>query len=179
MKSSTKLILTILHVIAWIIFLGLCVKTGAILYSFFVSLAMTPEGAKNLYMELNLSALYHYDRVYYIIIVSTIIVLSALKALLFYFVVKIFLKINFVKPFSEDVSRFISLIGYVALGIGVLTEIISKNCDWLAKQGVSFPDMRSVLGGADEFLLLGAVIFMISQVFKRGIEIQTENELTV
>src|SRR5262245_56938170 len=124
MKSSTKLILTILHVIAWIIFLGLCVKTGAILYSFFVSLAMTPEGAKNLYMELNLSALYHYDRVYYIIIVSTIIVLSALKALLFYFVVKIFLKINFVKPFSEDVSRFISLIGYVALGIGVLTDII-------------------------------------------------------
>lgn len=179
MKPTTKLILTILHVIAWIIFLGLCVKTGAILYSFIVSLAMTPEGAKNLYMELNLSGLYHYDRVYYIIIVSSIIVLSALKALLFYFVVKIFLRINFVKPFSEDVARFISLIGYLALGIGVLTEIVNKSCDWLARQGVTFPDLQSVLGGADEFLLLGAVIFMISQVFKRGIEIQTENELTV
>ncbi len=179
MKPTTKLVLAILHVIAWIIFLGLCVKTGAILYSFFVSLAMSPEGAKNLYMELNLSSLYHFDRVYYIVLVSTIIVLSALKALLFYFVVKIFLKINFVKPFSADVSRFIAMIGYLALGIGVLTEIANKNCDWLVKQGVTFPDLQSVLGGGGEFLLLGAVIFMISQVFKRGIEIQTENELTV
>src|SRR5690349_9829629 len=118
MKPTTKLVLTILHVIAWIIFLGLCIKTGAILYSFFVSLALNPEGAKNLYMELNLSGLYNYDKVYYILIASTIIVLSALKALMFYFVVKIFLKINFVKPFSEEVSRFISLIGYLALGIG-------------------------------------------------------------
>ncbi|HEV8506044.1 MAG TPA: helix-turn-helix domain-containing protein [Chitinophagaceae bacterium] len=37
-----------LHVIAWIVFLGLCVKTGAILYSFFVSLAINHEGAKNI-----------------------------------------------------------------------------------------------------------------------------------
>jgi hypothetical protein len=179
MKPTTKVILTILHIISWIIFLGLCVKTGAILYSFFVTLAMNPEGAKNLYMELNLSNLYNFDKGYYIVLVSSIIVVSSLKALLFYFVVKIFLKINLVKPFSEDVSRLISGIGYVALGIGILEEIVSKNCDWLVTQGVTLPDLQSVLGGGGEFLLLGAVIFIISQVFKRGIEIQTENELTV
>src|SRR6185436_7790847 len=115
MKPTTKVIMTMLHVISWIIFLGLCVKTGAILYSFFVTLAINPDGAKNLYMELNLSNLYNFDKGYYIVLVSSIIVVSSLKALLFYFVV--FLKINLVKPFSEDVSRLISGIGYVALGI--------------------------------------------------------------
>jgi hypothetical protein len=179
MKPTTKLILTILHVIAWIIFLGLCIKTGALLYSFFVSLAINSEGAKNLYMGLNLSGLYDFDKVHYIALASLIIVLSALKALLFYFVVKIFLKINLVNPFSKDVSLLISKIGYLSLFIGIVTVFASKDCDWLAKQGVSFPDLQSVLGGAGEFLLLGAVIFIISQVFKRGIEIQTENELTV
>jgi len=179
MKPTTKLILTILHVIAWIIFLGLCIKTGALLYSFFVSLAISPEGAKNLYMGLNLSELYDFDKVHYIALASLIVVLSALKALLFYFVVRIFLKINLVNPFSKDVSLLISKIGYLSLFIGIVTVFANKDCDWLVKQGVSFPDLQSVLGGAGEFLLLGAVIFIISQVFKRGIEIQTENELTV
>src|SRR5690349_992772 len=117
MKPTTKVILTILHVVSWIIFLGLCIKTGAFLYSFFVSLAINPDAAKNLYMGLNLSNIYYFDKGYYIVLASSIIVVSALKALLFYFVVKIFLKINLVKPFSEDVSRLISGIGYVALGI--------------------------------------------------------------
>jgi hypothetical protein len=44
---------------------------------------------------------------------------------------------------------------------------------------VSFPDLQAYLGGGAEFLLLGGIIFMIAEVFKRGIEIQTENELTV
>jgi hypothetical protein len=179
MKPTTKLILTILHVIAWIIFLGLCVKTGAILYSFFVSLAINPMGAKNLYLGLNLSRLYNFDIGHYITVVSLIIILSGLKAFLFYLVIKMFLKINLVAPFSTDVSLLISRISYVALGIGILTVIANKYCDWLTKRGVAFPDLQAVLGGAGEFLLLGAIIFIIAQVFKRGIEIQTENELTV
>ncbi len=179
MKPTTKLVLTMLHVTAWIVFLGLCVKTGAILYSFFVSLAINHEGAKNLYIGLDLSGLYNFDRGHYITVASFIVILSGLKAFLFYLAVKIFLKINLVNPFSEDISLLISRIGYLALGIGILTVIANKYCEWLVKKGVAFPDLQSVLGGAGEFLLLGGIIFIIAQVFKRGIEIQTENELTV
>jgi len=60
-----------------------------------------------------------------------------------------------------------------------VTATANKYCDWLTKKGVTFPDLQPVLSGAGEFLLLGAIIFIIAQVFKRGIEIQTENELTV
>ena len=179
MKSNTKQVLKVLHVIAWIIFLGLCIKTGALLYSFFVSLAINPEGAKNLHLGLDLSNLYKYDTWHYITIVAYIIFLSGLKAYLFYLVIKIFLKINLVQPFSTEISFLVSKIGQVALGIGVLTLFALIYIAWLTDKGISFPDMQQYLGGAGEFLLLGGIIFVISQVFKRGIEIQSENELTV
>ena len=94
-------------------------------------------------------------------------------------VINIFLKINFVQPFSAGVSFLISKIGQVALGIGVFTLVALSYITWLTKKGVTFPDLQQYLGGAGEFLLLGGFIFIIAQVFKRGIEIQSENELTV
>jgi hypothetical protein len=168
MKSLTKLVLATLHVIAWIVFLGLCVKTGAILYSFFVSLAINHEGAKNIYMGLNLSGLYNFDSGHYITVALFVIVLSGLKAYLFYLAVTIFLKINMVNPFSEDVSLLISRIGYLSLGIGILAVIANKYCDWLIKKGVAFPDMQSVLGGCRRIFAFRWIIFIIAQVFKRG-----------
>jgi Protein of unknown function (DUF2975) len=179
MKSRTKQVLLVLHIIAWIIFLGLCVKTGSILYSFFVSLAINAEGAKNLHLGLDLSDLYRFNTRHYVTIVLYIVFLSGLKAYLFYLVIKIFQKINFVNPFSTEVSFLISKIGQVALGIGVLTLVAVGYVAWLTKQGVTFPDLQQYLGGGGEFLLLGGIIFIIAQVFKRGIEIQSENELTV
>lgn len=179
MKIATKQVLRILHIVSWIIFIGLCIKTGSILYSFFVSLAINAESAKNLHMGLDLSDLYGFSTRHYVTIVSYIIVLSALKAYIFYLVIKIFLKINFVQPFSTDVSLLISKISHVALGIGILTVVANGYTSWLTKKGVTFSDLEQYLGGAGEFLLLGAIIFIIAQVFKKGIEIQSENELTV
>jgi Protein of unknown function (DUF2975) len=179
MKSKTKPILQVLHILSWIIFIGLCVRTGAILYSFIVSLFVNTEGAKNLYAGLNLSSLFSYDRVQYCVVVLLIVFVSGLKAYVFYVVIKIFLKINFVHPFSDTVSRFISRIGYIALFIGILSIIGFSYCDWLGKKGVEFPDLYHFIGAGVEHLLFAGVIVFISQVFKRGIEIQTENELTV
>ena len=179
MKTKTKQILATMNFMAWIIFIGLCIKTGAILYSFFVSLVINPVGAKNLYLGLNLSDLYNFNIWHYAAIVSLIIFLSGLKAYIFYLVTKIFLKINFVHPFSTDVSLLISRISYVALGIGILTLAANGYAEWLIKRGVTFPDLQAHLGGGGEFLFFAGVVFFIAQVFKKGIEIQSENELTV
>ena len=179
MKASTKGILTVLHVVSWIIFIGLCIRAGAILYTSIVSVYINPEGAKNLYSGLNLWSLYDYDTTYYTIIVSLIIIITALKALIFYQVIKIFSKINYVTPFSPQIASLISMIGYISLGVGILTKMTNGYCEWLGKKGVSFPDTSNVLGAGTEFLLFAGVIVFIAQVFKRGIEMQTENELTV
>ena len=109
MKIETKQILTIIHILAWIIFIGVCLKTGAILNSFFISsffisLFINPVAAENLHLGLNLSDLYHFNITHYTIIVTLIIFLSALKAYIFYLVIKIFSKINFVNPFNTEIS---------------------------------------------------------------------------
>jgi hypothetical protein len=179
MKSQSKPILKVLYVLAWIIFIGLCIRTGAILYSAFVSLAINPEGAKNLYAGLNFSSLYNYDKVYYILIVTLISLVSALKAYVFYLVIKIFQKINIVEPFSETIAKYISSIGYIALFIGILSIMGTNYCDWLSRKGVVFPDITHFIGAGIEHILFAGVIVFISQIFKRGIELQSENELTV
>lgn len=179
MKSKTTQTLLIIHIIAWIIFIGLCIKTGAILCSVFVSFIINPEGAKNLYLGLDLSALYHFDIGHYIGMVSFIIVIAFLKAYIFYLVIRIFLKINLVNPFSKEISLLISGIGDTALGMGILTLLANSYYRWLEKKGMALPDLGSYLDGAGEFLMLGGIIFIIAQVYKKGIEIQTENDLTI
>ena len=176
---NTKQILKAMHIIIWIVFIGLCIRTGALLYSFFVSLFINPEAAKNLYAKLNLSELYRYSIRDYTTIVFYVISLSALKAYTAYLVIKIFLKINFVQPFSINISSLISKISYVSLGIGILTLIATVYSEGLIKKGIALRDLQHYTGGASEFLFFGGIIFIISLVFKRGIEIQSENELTI
>ncbi|MGC4099734.1 DUF2975 domain-containing protein [Ferruginibacter sp.] len=179
MKAGTKQILTVIHILAWVVFIGLCIKTGALLYSTFVSLFINEAAIHKLYMELNLADLYHFDKGYYILIMLLIIFLSALKAFIFYLVIKIFLKINLVHPFSKEVYKLITAISIVGLTIGLFAISASNYTDWLIKKGVHFPAMQEYVGGGSEFIFFAGIIFFIAQVFKRGMEIQTENELTV
>ncbi len=164
-----------MHFIFWIIFLGLCIQTGAIIYSFFVSLFINPEGANNLYSGLNLSGLYAFSIKNYVSMVSLIISLSALKAYLAFLVIKIFLKFDFSSPFNAAVVSLITQISHLALGTGVLAIIANGYSRWLAKKGVAV--LQNWEGG--EFLFLAGIIFIIAEVFKKGFEIKTENDLTV
>ena len=174
-----------MRITVWILFIGLCIQAGTLLYSFWVSLFINPEGSKNLDLGLNLSALYAGSIEHYSIMVLLLICLSGLKAYIFYVVIKIFQKINFVHPFSPEIARLIKLIGYVALGTGVLNLAANSYSEWLIENGFAkyalqqYASLEKFLGGGAEFILLGGIIFIISQVFNRGIEIQTENELTV
>src|ERR1041385_5970576 len=118
-KTKAKRILTVLHVLAWIVFFGLCVKTGAILISFFISLAANAEAAKNLHLGLNLYDLKRFSLWHYSTMVLFVASLTALQAYMFYQVIRIFLKINLVLPFSTDVATLITRISYIALACAI------------------------------------------------------------
>ncbi len=179
MKKNTKQILSVLQVATWIIFIGLCIKAGAILFSFLVSLFIDPAGAKNLYLELNLYALKDYSTFHYVRLGSLLVLLWILKAYLFYFVIKIFLKINFVHPFSTEIAALILKISYVALAIGVFSVTGNAYAEWLTEESVVLPVLDEHLGGGAEYLFFAGIIYFIAQIFNKGIEIQSENELTV
>lgn len=180
MKTKTKQILAVLKVVSWIIFFGLCIQTGALIYTFIYSF-FNPVVAQNLYMGLDLSHLYDLDMGNYAFIVASLIILSGLKAFIFYLVVKIFLTINFQNPFNIKVASLLARISYIAFAVWILIFVNNMCIDSLIADGaeISQLNLQPYLGGGSEFFFLGMIVFIISQVFKRGIELQSENELTI
>ncbi len=42
------------------------------------------------------------------------------------------------------------------------------------------PELNKLeIGGADVWIFMGIILFVIAQFFKRGLEIQSENDLTI
>ena len=174
MKTNTKQILEILKVFAWIIFIGLCIKTGAIIFSFIISL-FNSEAAANLYLGQDLSDVFASGIWGYVLINSFLIAIAGLKAYMFYLVVQLFTAINLEQPFSQSVGALLLKLSRVALGIGILAFIFNAYAKWLYKAGIPF----DYDGSSTEFLFLAGIVFVIAQIFKRGLELQDENELTV
>jgi hypothetical protein len=56
----------------------------------------------------------------------------------------------------------------------------AKYVKWLSGQGITIPDTQSLhLGSGDVWLFMAVTLLVIGQIFRRGIEIQSENELTI
>ena len=177
-KWVTQPSLMLITVVIWSIFIGLCIQAGALLFTFVYSF-FNPVVAQNLYEGLNLSALREQNIWYYGGVISIVLFIAGQKAYLFYLMIRIFLKINLIQPFSREVSKLISSISYVALEIGVGIIIASSIFKWMQVLGYELDRVPQMMGGGFEFLLMAALLVAIGIVFKRGVEIQEENELTV
>lgn len=175
MSTTNATILKIMNVIFWIVFIGLCIKTGAIIISFIVSYYVNADGAKNLYLGLNLYDLYVYDKVNYVFTVSLLVVLTALKAYIAYLVIKFFLKFNLSKPFGTELTNLFLQISYVSLGTGILAIIADSYSKWILKKGILIP----IDWSGNEILFFAGVIYLLALVYNKGTELQTENDLTV
>ena len=180
-KISTKQMLKILYVISWIIFIGVCIEAGSFIVNA-VFAVVNPAVVKHLWQQVDLSNLYKYDSGHFFVETLLMSIVAVMRACIFYLIVKILnnKNLNLSQPFSKEAGRFIFKVSYLALGIGLFSYGGVKYTEWLIKQGVSMPDIQYLrLGGADVWLFMGVTLFVIAQIFKRGIEIQSENELTV
>ncbi len=182
MKITTKQILKILLVLSWIIFVGVCVEAGGCIFSAFYTLVINPVNASFFWVGNDLSGLYKFDAGYFFAVTLLISIAEVMKAIMFYLIVIILQekKLNMSQPFSKEMRLFILNLSYLTFGIGLFTEMGVKYTEWLVKNGIKMPDTQHLhLGGADVWLFMSVTLFVIAQVFKRGIEIQEENELTV
>ena len=182
MKISTSQILKILNVLAWIIFIGVCIEAGGSIFSAFYTLTINPINAATFWEGNDLSGLYKYDPWHFFAETLLISIAAVMKAFIFYLIIKILhdKKLNMAQPFNTEVRLFILRVSGLTLGIAFFTGWGVKYTGWLVRQGVKMPDTQHLrLGGADVWLFMSVTLFVIAQIFKRGIEIQTENELTV
>jgi hypothetical protein len=178
MKKKNDFILKALNVISWIIFIGLCIEAGALIFNFVLTL-FNPIATHNIYKGLDLSDLYENHFAQFIGVLSFVVVLSLLKAYLFYLVVRIFMKLNLVKPFTVEIANLIEKISIEAFAIALVSIIAHQYIKRLIQSGYEVSHIETYWNDTAAFLMMAAIIFVISQIFKKGIELQNENDLTV
>ena len=172
---KTDSVLKVMNVLFWIALSGLSVKTGAILFSYVVSMINDGAGASNLYLGLDLSELYAFGTMPYSYIVLLFVIVTGLKAYIAYLVVRIFMRFSFSSPFEHSITESIGRISQVAVVAASITIVARAYSEYIISQAVSVP----LEWGSGEILLFAGVIYIITKVFERGTEIQQDNELTV
>ncbi len=178
MAKANDLIFTSLKIVTWIIFVGLCIEAGGLVVNFIFSL-YNPEFVRNLYQKLDLSEMYNRSKFIFFSMYSFILVISILKAVLFYILTLLVSKINLSNPFNKSVSKQITRISYYTLSIGLLSYLARQTANNLQHHGYSIDILDQFWADSQAFILMAAVIYVIAIIFSRGVELQTENDLTV
>ncbi len=178
MSKSNNFVFKFLKIVAWVIFVGLCIEAGGLIVNFVFSL-YKPEFVQNLYQKLDLSEMYERSKWAFFSMYSFILVISILKAVLFYVVVILVSKIDLSKPFNSFVSRQISQISYYTFSIGILSYIARQSAKNLQHHGYVIDNLDQFWADSQAFILMAAVIYVIATIFSKGVEMQKENDLTV
>ena len=184
MSKGTNFAFKSLNILAWIIFIGLCIETGGLIVNAIISLFINPMASARFWGNRNLYELYQFNQSHFVTIVILLIIVSTLKSILFYLIVHLFhkKKLNLNNPFNEQLGRALFNIGYLALGIGLFSWWGNNFSKWLKMVGQNaltqtFGNIK--FEGADVWLFMAIILLIFGMIFKKGIELQSENDLTV
>ncbi|HKR04447.1 MAG TPA: DUF2975 domain-containing protein [Bacteroidia bacterium] len=176
MKTKTEKILSVLHVLAWVAMIGYAVNFGSQLISFVVSFANPAASKKIPGVAQNLLFLQQDNFWFYVCVMSFVMALSAMFVQLWYIVITLLSKLNIKSPFTIEVSKKLEKIAYLLFTIWVVGFIGEHYVDWLSKR---LGEQLNIIKVANEFLFISGIVYIISQIFRRGIEIQEENQQTI
>ena len=178
MTKTNNFVFTVVQIVSWIIFVGLCVEAGALIVNFIYTL-FKPEAVHNLYQKLDLSEMHDRSRSTFYNMYSFVLIIAVLKAILFYIVIRLVTKIDMTKPFDNFVSRQIFLLSYYTFSIGILSFMAKETTENLLGRGYDINRLDQFWEDGQAFILMAAVIYVIATIFSRGVELQNENDLTV
>ena len=177
MKTKTETILMVSKFLALVGGIWYSILCGSQLMTLVASF-INPDWAKRTYeVDLNIFSIREHSIWFYVYAMCLTIAVSALKAFIWYVVFELLSKLKLQTPFSMEVEKKLERIAYLLLGVWIVSSIFWKiYIYYLSKAtGIQLPTNNS----GDEYLFMAGIIYIISQVFKRGIEIQEENQLTV
>ena len=177
MKTRTEAILVgskFLALIGGIWFSILCGSQLLTLVSSFINLNWSKHTMDS---TVNLFSIREKSVPYFMIAMGLTIAVYALKALIWYVVYELLLKLSLQNPFSKVVEKKLELIAFLILGVWIVSSMMSKTFMHYLNQETGI--QLTTLDIGDEYLFMAGIIYIISQIFKRGIELQQENDLTV
>ncbi len=178
MSKTNNFVFIALHVVAWLIFIGLSIEAGGLIVNFIFSV-FKPEMVGNLYQKLDLSKLYAASKWSFYGMYSFAVIISILKAVLFYCLIQMLLKLDLAKPFNNYITKKILQLSYYTFEIGILSYTAREVAKNLENHGYEIDKLNQFWVDSQAFIIMSAIIYVIAQIFKRGVEIQEDNDLTV
>jgi Protein of unknown function (DUF2975) len=173
---KTEKILEILKIVAWITFIGTAVVALIQIIAFAISL-LTPDTAKLITgTNTNLTNLRINHLKEYIFVVSFLIIIAILNVQVWQKVKDVLTKINLKSPFSMEAALLLEDIGQLLISIWVVGYIGNNYIHWLDKHIDGVGEGFEI---SFQYLFSAGIVYIISQIFKRGVELQEESELTV
>ena len=173
---KTEKILETLKIVVWVIFIGTAVFALIQIIAFVMSLII-PDTAKYISgIDIKFSELRMNHLKEYVFVVSFILAIAVLNVQAWQKVKDILTKINLQTPFSMDVAKLLEEIGQILISIWVISYIGNQYVHWLAKH------IEGIEGRLDisfQYLFSAGIVYIVSQIFKRGVELQNESELTI
>ncbi|MDX8339478.1 DUF2975 domain-containing protein [Draconibacterium sp. IB214405] len=173
-KTQTEHVLIFMKVLALIAYVSFAIKAVILLY-FYISSLWNPENAKNFYIGLNLLQLRQENFTLYSVLVASEFAMSILKAIVWWMVVQLINKIKLTNPFTVKVAYKLERISYLLFAVWVLAVTFRGLAAGLGELAGNLNDSWN----HGQFLFMAGLVFIISQIFKRGVELQLENDLTV
>lgn len=171
---KTETILPILRVGAWIVYIGAIVRSVMIPVSFVLS---------RLRGENDFQSRHFWPAVG---VFSLLWAISILHVQVWEKVKDILTEINLKNPFTRLTAQRLISTGYLLLSIWIVSFIGENYVHYLQKslEGTSefIQSFDLSLTGFDAdgvYLLNAGIVYITAQVFRRGVELQQENELTI
>ncbi|MCC2589728.1 DUF2975 domain-containing protein [Chryseobacterium sp. MFBS3-17] len=180
-KSNTDSVLLFLRLVLWAALISSVLAFAAVLvHGFALLLNADFQFLSNLNITIghqNLTAedLREAGTVKFLLFAVTITAYLLLFIRLIAFALKILNKVDFENPFKAEISALISKMGTVALQLGILdflsAALFSAIFHGEFRVDISFGNLN--------FFVIAAILYIISLIFRRGTELQSETDLTI
>jgi hypothetical protein len=174
---QTKTILMVSKFLALIGGIWYSILCGSQILTLVASFINSDWARRTYEVDLNIFSIREHSIPYYVYAMCLIIATLALKAIIWYCVFGLLLKLKLQTPFSMEVEKKLERLAFLLLCVWLVSGVFWKIfIYYLTKEtGLQLPANSS----GDEYFFMAAIVYIISQIFKRGIEIQEENQLTV
>lgn len=182
MKLTSNFILEILKILFWVFTIILCITISILTLIFFttifgINIGDLKEMKINItFFDGKIKDIQSLPKMKLIFILPYSIISGILQLLFFLTIIKVLKKLKLNRPFSMEIYLLISRIAQLALLIGGLSFIVNLINELI---GGNFLISLNLDNKDFQFFLAAGVIYIIAQVYKRAVEIQTENDLTI
>ena len=171
---KTERILQILRVGAWIVYIGAIIRTVMLAVVFVLGHLKNGAGFQSGHFAPSVA------------IFSLLLAIAILHVQVWKKVKDILTQINLGKPFSMKTAHQLIDTGYLLLSIWIVSIIgenhvhyLNKSISGAAEFVQSFDYSLANFDADGVYLLNAGIVYIVAQVFKRGVELQQENELTI